>query len=163
MVPMRAHSSSVATPAEPCSPARADPAGGLRGRASATFFGLLIVGLLAGCGSGGSGGGSSGGSSSNQVIATGVISPDGGQIIGNTNPETAALVTALLFERPFIETPVASSKVARVANPRPPADDARARSGVELARGRNFFQARTGQSDRKFSGADGGLCGSLQC
>ena len=46
MVPMRAHSSSVAAPAEPCS---------LRGLASATFFGLLIVGLLVGCGSGGSG------------------------------------------------------------------------------------------------------------
>ena len=61
MFPMPAHSSSVASSGA-CSPARADPAGGLRGRASATFFGLLLVGLLAGCGSGGgsSGGGTTG-------------------------------------------------------------------------------------------------------
>ena len=32
----------------------------VRGLASATFFGLLLVGLLAGCGSGGSGGGEPG-------------------------------------------------------------------------------------------------------
>ena len=51
MFPMSAYSSSVASPAEPCS---------LRGLASATFFGLLLVGLLAGCGSGGSGGGEPG-------------------------------------------------------------------------------------------------------
>lgn len=50
MVPMRAHSSSVACPAEPCS---------FRGLASATFFVLLLVGLLAGCGQGGGGGGTS--------------------------------------------------------------------------------------------------------
>jgi hypothetical protein len=86
MVSMPAHSSSVAAPAEPCS---------FRGRASATFFGLLIVGLLVGCGgSGGSDGGSSGGgSSSSQVIAAGVISPDGGQITGNTpDGQTVVLV-----------------------------------------------------------------------
>ena len=55
MVPLRAHSSSVAAPAEPCS---------LRGLASATFFGLLLVGLLAGCGSG------SGGTSASSPPAT---------------------------------------------------------------------------------------------
>ncbi|MBH0180205.1 MAG: hypothetical protein HP490_00625 [Nitrospira sp.] len=85
MVPMRAHSSSVAAPAEPSS---------LRGLASATFFGLLFVGLLAGCDSGGGGGSSSGdGSSSSQVITAGVISPDGGQITGTLpNGQTVVLV-----------------------------------------------------------------------
>ncbi|TKB72423.1 MAG: DNRLRE domain-containing protein [Nitrospira sp.] len=45
MFPMRTHLSSVAVPAGPCS---------FRGHASAAFFGLLLIGLLAGCGSGGS-------------------------------------------------------------------------------------------------------------
>ena len=71
---MPAHSSSVAAPAEPCSPARADPAGGLRGLASATFSGLLLVGLLAGCGNGGGGNGApstSGGNTLSGTAATG--------------------------------------------------------------------------------------------
>lgn len=65
MVPMRAHSSSVAAPAEPAS---------LRGRASATFFGLLLIGLLAGCGNGGGGNGApstSGGNVLSGTAATG--------------------------------------------------------------------------------------------
>ena len=79
MVPMPAHSSSVAAPAEPASPARADPAGGLRGRASATFFGLLLVGLLAGCG--GSGGGGVGTSpSSPPTTVTQTIGSVGGTV-----------------------------------------------------------------------------------
>jgi hypothetical protein len=64
MVPMPAHQSPVATPAE---------RGSLRGLASATFFGLLLIGLLAGCGSGGSGGDGSGsppGGSGNIVSGT---------------------------------------------------------------------------------------------
>ncbi len=54
----------------------------VRGLASATFFGLLLVGLLAGCGSGGSssGGGTTAPSSVTQVVgsAGGTVSlPDG--------------------------------------------------------------------------------------
>ena len=48
MFSTREHSSSVVSPAGPSS---------LRGLASATFFGLILVGLLSGCGSGGSGSG----------------------------------------------------------------------------------------------------------
>ena len=64
MVPMCAHSSSVAAPAEPCS---------LRGLASATFFGLLLVGLVAGCSGGGSNDTSptSGGNTLSGTAATG--------------------------------------------------------------------------------------------
>ena len=62
---MPAHSSSVAAPAEPCS---------LRGRASATLFGLLLFGLLTGCGNGGGGNGApstSGGNTLSGTAATG--------------------------------------------------------------------------------------------
>lgn len=57
MIPMPAHSSSVATSAEPCS---------LRGRALATFFGLLLVG----CSGGGDSGGSPPGGSGNIISGT---------------------------------------------------------------------------------------------
>lgn len=81
MVPMCAHSSSVASPTEPCS---------LRGRASATFLSLLLVGLLAGCGSGGSGSGGTSASSPPTTVtqavgsAGGMVSlPDGSTVTFN--------------------------------------------------------------------------------
>ena len=84
MVPMPAHSSAVASSGA-CSPARADPAGGLRVRASATLFGLLLVGLLAGCSGGGSssGGGTTAPSSVTQVVgsAGGTVSLSDGSAV----------------------------------------------------------------------------------
>ena len=75
-----------------------------RGLASATFFGLLLVGLLAGCGNGGSssgGGGSSSPSSVTQVVgsAGGTVSlPDGTNVTfssGVVNDGTVVTVSSL--------------------------------------------------------------------
>ena len=87
MFPMRAHSSSVAAPAEPCL---------LRGRASATFFGLLIVGLLAGCGSGGGGNGApstSGGNVLSGTAATGAPIASGTVTLKDSAGVTATTIT----------------------------------------------------------------------
>ena len=70
MVPMRAHSSSLTSPAEPCS---------LQEFASATFFGLFLVGLLAGCGSGESSSGGGGGTPSPSSV-TQVVGSAGGTV-----------------------------------------------------------------------------------
>ena len=69
MVPSMHTRHLVAAPVEPCS---------LRGRASATFFGLLLIGLLAGCGSGG--GSSSGGGTTAPTTATQVVGLAGGTV-----------------------------------------------------------------------------------
>ena len=68
MVPLRAHSSSVASSGA-CS---------LRGLASATLFGLLLVGLLAGCGSGNSGGETS--PTSPSITVTQTVGSAGGTV-----------------------------------------------------------------------------------
>lgn len=76
MFPMPAHSSSVASPREPCS---------LRGLASATFFSLLLVGLLAGCGSSGDSSGGTTGPTAQATAAPAIQSiPPTVAIVGKT-------------------------------------------------------------------------------